>query len=113
MSKGNKYIQITIIRKKMMRNISVKTKYCGSSKTEITSGLLARRGSMNQGSVHQEVTDGLHKVAGFKHNTHDRYFKYYATQLRPSKNRNINYVLHPRNRVKEPAFGKISLVSYV
>lgn len=44
MYRDDKYIQITIIRKKMMKNISAKIRYCGSSKGEITSELLARRG---------------------------------------------------------------------
>lgn len=68
---------------------------------------------MNQGSVYQEVIDGFYKVVGFKYNIYDRYFKYYVIQLRFLKNRNINYVLYLRNRVKEFVFGKIFFVSYV
>lgn len=74
MKRVNKYIQITIIRKKIMKNIRVKNSQFGSLKGGATSELLARTGCKIRERV-QQVTDRLQRVIQFKYNTNDEYFK--------------------------------------
>ena len=68
MYSDNKYTQITITWKKMVKKKKItraKIKYSGSSKEEITSDFLPHRGYMNQGNVHKEMRDRLQKMINF------------------------------------------------
>ena len=49
-------------KKKITR---AKIKYSGSSKEEIPSDFLPRRGYMNQGNVYKEMRDRLQKMINF------------------------------------------------
>ena len=67
MYSDNKYTQITITWKKMVKKkmTRAKIKYSGSSKEEIPSDFLPCRGYMNQGNVYKEMRDRLQKMINF------------------------------------------------